>query len=129
MRLTGWTQCVLGTVIDSYYRGYDVILVEDATATTSPEGGLENVVYNIGNVSGDLCPTCEWSLTAQIAQCMYNRVMDSSLTPSVSSKPRTGRHKRVLIQANVLVHQYVLGYDDYPWAATRYHITDKHRNR
>ena len=44
-------QCVLGTVVDSYYRGYDVILVEDATATTSPDGGFENVVYNIGNVS------------------------------------------------------------------------------
>ena len=44
-------QCVLGTVIDSYYRGYDVILVDDTTATTSPEGGFENVVYNVGNVS------------------------------------------------------------------------------
>lgn len=49
-RLTFDMQCVLGTVIDSYYRGYDIILVEDATATTSPEGGMENVVYNIGNV-------------------------------------------------------------------------------
>lgn len=47
---TFFAQCVLGTVIDSYYRGYDVILVEDATATTSPEGGFENVVYNVGNV-------------------------------------------------------------------------------
>ncbi|ETW83100.1 hypothetical protein HETIRDRAFT_315978 [Heterobasidion irregulare TC 32-1] len=43
-------QCVLGTIVDAYYRGYDVILVEDAVATTSPAGGLENVVHNIGNV-------------------------------------------------------------------------------
>ena len=28
-----------------------MILVEDTTATTSPAGGLENVVYNAGNVS------------------------------------------------------------------------------
>ncbi|KAI5121245.1 hypothetical protein M0805_002292 [Coniferiporia weirii] len=45
-------QCVLGTVIDSYYRGYDVVLVKDATATTSPEGGYENVCYNLGNSYG-----------------------------------------------------------------------------
>ena len=41
---------MLGTIVDAYYRGYDVILVEDAVATTSPAGGLENVVHNIGNV-------------------------------------------------------------------------------
>ena len=44
-------QCVLGTLIDSYYRGYDVVLVQDATATTSPEGGYANVCWNVGNVS------------------------------------------------------------------------------
>jgi len=45
-------QCVLGTLADAYFRGYDCILVEDATATTSPEGGLENVLYNAGNSYG-----------------------------------------------------------------------------
>ncbi|KAI0322636.1 Isochorismatase hydrolase [Amylostereum chailletii] len=45
-------QCVLGSVIDAYYRGYDVILVKDGTATTSPTGGLENVIYNAGNSYG-----------------------------------------------------------------------------
>ncbi|TFK77127.1 Isochorismatase hydrolase [Pluteus cervinus] len=45
-------QCVLGTFIDAYYRGYDCIMVEDATATTSPEGGYENVIYNSGNAYG-----------------------------------------------------------------------------
>ncbi|KAF8642314.1 hypothetical protein AX16_009584 [Volvariella volvacea WC 439] len=41
-------QCVLGTLADAYFRGYDCILVEDATATTSPQGGHDNVVYNAG---------------------------------------------------------------------------------
>jgi len=45
-------QCVLGTLIDSYYRGYDILLLKDATATTSPEGGYENVVYNSGGAYG-----------------------------------------------------------------------------
>ncbi|KAF7306902.1 Isochorismatase hydrolase [Mycena indigotica] len=45
-------QCVGGTLVDAYYRGYDCILVKDATATTSPEGGYENVVYNAGNSYG-----------------------------------------------------------------------------
>lgn len=44
-------QCVLGTLTDAYFRGYDCILVEDITATSSPAGGLENVLYNAGNVS------------------------------------------------------------------------------
>ncbi|KIJ57328.1 hypothetical protein M422DRAFT_148576 [Sphaerobolus stellatus SS14] len=39
-------QCVLGTVVDAYFTGYDVILVKDTTATGSPTGGLENVLYN-----------------------------------------------------------------------------------
>ncbi|KAH9178689.1 Isochorismatase hydrolase [Lactarius sanguifluus] len=47
-------QCVLGTMVDAYYRGYDVILVTDTTATTSPAGGLENVVYNAGRSYGFL---------------------------------------------------------------------------
>ncbi|TFY66740.1 hypothetical protein EVG20_g4356 [Dentipellis fragilis] len=45
-------QCVLGTIVDAYYRGYDVIAVRDGIATTSPEGGLENVLYNTGNAYG-----------------------------------------------------------------------------
>ncbi|KAH9081626.1 Isochorismatase hydrolase [Lactarius deliciosus] len=47
-------QCVLGTMVDAYYRGYDVITVTDTTATTSPAGGLENVVYNAGRSYGFL---------------------------------------------------------------------------
>ncbi|EIN13781.1 Isochorismatase hydrolase [Punctularia strigosozonata HHB-11173 SS5] len=42
-------QCVMGTFSDAYFRGYDVVMLQDATATTSPAGGLENVLYNAGS--------------------------------------------------------------------------------
>ncbi|KAG1749961.1 Isochorismatase hydrolase [Suillus paluster] len=45
-------QCVGGTLVDAYFQGYDCVLVEDITATTSPAGGLENVIYNAGNSQG-----------------------------------------------------------------------------
>jgi len=45
-------QCVSGTLVDAYFRGYDCVLVEDCTATSSPAGGFENVVYNAGNSYG-----------------------------------------------------------------------------
>ncbi|KAH7925186.1 Isochorismatase hydrolase [Leucogyrophana mollusca] len=50
-------QCVSGTMIDAYFRGYDVVLVKDITATTSPAGGLENILYNVGNSWGFLTDT------------------------------------------------------------------------
>ncbi|KAI0052864.1 Isochorismatase hydrolase [Auriscalpium vulgare] len=50
-------QCVLGTVVDAYFRGYDVVLIKDATATSSPEGALENVVYNAGGSYGFVTDT------------------------------------------------------------------------
>jgi len=52
-------QCVLGTLLDANFRGYDCILVEDATATTSPEGGFENVVRNTLNSYGFVTSTTE----------------------------------------------------------------------
>ncbi|OSD03380.1 Isochorismatase hydrolase [Trametes coccinea BRFM310] len=45
-------QCVLGTLVDAYFRGYDCIVVEDCVATTSPAGALENVLYNAGGAYG-----------------------------------------------------------------------------
>ncbi|KAJ7244771.1 Isochorismatase hydrolase [Mycena haematopus] len=45
-------QCVAGTLVDAYFRGYDCVLIEDCTATSSPEGGFANVVYNAGNSYG-----------------------------------------------------------------------------
>ena len=47
-------QCVGGTLVDAYFRGYDCVLIGDITATTSPAGGLENVFYNASNVSTTL---------------------------------------------------------------------------
>ncbi|KAJ7597019.1 Isochorismatase hydrolase [Mycena floridula] len=48
-------QCVLGSLVDAYYQGYDCILLEDATATTSP--GIENVFYNAAGAYGFLTDT------------------------------------------------------------------------
>jgi nicotinamidase-related amidase len=39
-------QCVWGTLLDSYYKGYDVVLLDDISATTSPAGATEMVNYN-----------------------------------------------------------------------------------
>ncbi|KAF9475977.1 Isochorismatase hydrolase [Pholiota conissans] len=50
-------QCVLGTLVDAYFRGYDCIVLEDATATTSPEGGYSNTIYNAGNSYGFVTDT------------------------------------------------------------------------
>ncbi|KAI0825076.1 Isochorismatase hydrolase [Trametes gibbosa] len=41
-------QCVLGTLVDAYFRGFDCVVVEDCIATTSPAGALESVLYNAG---------------------------------------------------------------------------------
>ncbi|KII94060.1 hypothetical protein PLICRDRAFT_99709, partial [Plicaturopsis crispa FD-325 SS-3] len=49
--------CVLGTLVDAYFRGYDCIVVEDTIATTSPTGGLENVLHNAGNSYGFITDT------------------------------------------------------------------------
>lgn len=47
-------QCVLGTLADAYFRGYDCIALQDCIATTSPPGGLENVIYNTSRVRARL---------------------------------------------------------------------------
>ncbi|PFH54449.1 hypothetical protein AMATHDRAFT_72251 [Amanita thiersii Skay4041] len=44
-------QCVSGTLVDAYFRGYDCILVKDINGTTSP-GGYDNVLYNASNSYG-----------------------------------------------------------------------------
>jgi len=50
-------QCVLGTVVDAYFKGYDCILLEDCVATSSPEGGKSNIVYNCMNSYGFVTDT------------------------------------------------------------------------
>ena len=45
-------QCVMGTLQDGCYRGYDCILLEDCTATTSPAFCLEATLYNVRQCFG-----------------------------------------------------------------------------
>ena len=40
-------QCVMTTLEDANFLGYDTILVEDCTATTSPEYCVQSVLYNV----------------------------------------------------------------------------------
>ncbi|KAJ3719996.1 Isochorismatase hydrolase [Lentinula raphanica] len=46
------SQCVLGTIIDANHKGYDCILIEDTTATTSPDVTYQAALYNAGNTYG-----------------------------------------------------------------------------
>jgi nicotinamidase-related amidase len=47
-------QCVMGTLQDAYCIGYDCVLLTDCTATTSPEGAYESVLYNVERSYGFL---------------------------------------------------------------------------
>lgn len=39
--------CVLGTLMDANFHGYDTILIEDCTATTSPDFCLQATLHNV----------------------------------------------------------------------------------
>ena len=45
-------QCVLATLMDANFAGYDTILVEDCTATTSPEYCMQATLYNVRQCFG-----------------------------------------------------------------------------
>ncbi|MEM1436766.1 MAG: isochorismatase family cysteine hydrolase [Pseudomonadota bacterium] len=45
-------QCVLHTLADGNFLGYDTLLIEDATATTSPPFCLEATLYNVRQIFG-----------------------------------------------------------------------------
>ena len=45
-------QCVLHTLADANFLGYDTVLVEDCTATTSPEYCLQATLYNVRQIFG-----------------------------------------------------------------------------
>lgn len=45
-------QCVLATLMDANFLGYDTILVEDCTATTSPEYCWQATLYNVRQCFG-----------------------------------------------------------------------------
>ena len=45
-------QCVLATLSDAACIGYDVVLVEDCSATTSPQYCHDATVYNVAQCYG-----------------------------------------------------------------------------
>ncbi|MEM6707579.1 MAG: isochorismatase family cysteine hydrolase [Pseudomonadota bacterium] len=45
-------QCVLHTLADGNFLGYDTLLIEDATATTSPPFCLDATLYNVRQIFG-----------------------------------------------------------------------------
>jgi nicotinamidase-related amidase len=45
-------QCVLATLMDANFLGYDCLLLEDCTATTSPEFCLQATLYNVRQCFG-----------------------------------------------------------------------------
>jgi len=45
-------QCVLTTLQDASFLGYDTVLIEDATATTSPDYCVQAVIYNVKELFG-----------------------------------------------------------------------------
>ncbi|WP_026691804.1 cysteine hydrolase family protein [Peribacillus kribbensis] len=45
-------QCVMGTIMDAAFLGYDCILLRDCTATTSPSYALEATFYNMKAIGG-----------------------------------------------------------------------------
>jgi nicotinamidase-related amidase len=45
-------QCVLATLMDANFLGYDTLLVEDCTATTSPEYCWQATLYNVRQCFG-----------------------------------------------------------------------------
>lgn len=48
-------QCVLATLIDAACAGYDVVMLEDASATTSPPHCWESTLYNVRQCFGFTC--------------------------------------------------------------------------
>lgn len=68
---------MLGTLVDAYFLGYDCIVLEDATGTTSPEGGFENVIYNAGSVSLQTCIPNQNLRMAYLPSQSYGFVTDT----------------------------------------------------
>ena len=54
-------QCVLHTLADANFLGYDTILLEDATATTSPAFCMEAALYNVRQIVGFTATTAALS--------------------------------------------------------------------
>ena len=52
-------QCVICTLQDANFRGYDCLLLEDCSATTSPEFCLQATLYNVRQCYGFVCKSPE----------------------------------------------------------------------
>jgi nicotinamidase-related amidase len=52
-------QCVLCTLQDANFRGYDCLLLEDCSATTSPDFCLQATLYNVRQCFGFVCQSPE----------------------------------------------------------------------
>lgn len=48
-------QCVMATLQDANFLGYDCILIQDCTATTSPEYCWQATIYNVNQCFGFVC--------------------------------------------------------------------------
>jgi nicotinamidase-related amidase len=54
-------QCVLATLMDANFLGYDCVLLEDCTATTSPAFCWDATLYNVRQCFGFTCVSTEFS--------------------------------------------------------------------
>lgn len=52
-------QCVLCTLQDGNFRGFDCILLEDCSATTSPDFCMQATLYNVRQCFGFVCNSAE----------------------------------------------------------------------
>jgi nicotinamidase-related amidase len=50
-------QCVLATLMDANFLGYDTILVEECSATTSPDYCMQATLYNVRTCFGFVVST------------------------------------------------------------------------
>lgn len=69
-------QCVLATLMDANFQGYDTVLVEDCSATTSPEYCMQATVYNVRQCFGFV--TGSKALLAGINKAGFDSVTSSA---------------------------------------------------
>ena len=55
-------QCVLHTLADANFLGYDTIMVEDCTATTSPDFCWQATLYNVKQIFGFVASSADFEI-------------------------------------------------------------------
>ncbi|WP_420840363.1 cysteine hydrolase family protein [Argonema galeatum] len=73
-------QCVMATLQDANFLGYDCILVEDCTATTSPEYCWQATLYNVKQCFGFVTDS-QAILKAITHSILDERILDFGLNP------------------------------------------------